>query len=93
MGNGEVVAWQRDLLPRHRGIRRALSSGRAGALPAKDHPMGAGAMKANTKADAEGEVRGIVILRGGSVRIEPRLSLYMWCDTPDAESDSTTKAA
>ena len=50
-------------------------------------------MKANTKADAEGEVRGIVILRGSSVRIEPRLSLYMWCDNPDAESDSTTKAA
>ena len=50
-------------------------------------------MKVNTKADAEGEVRGIVILRGSSARIEPRLSLYMWCDSPDAEPDSTTRAA
>jgi hypothetical protein len=50
-------------------------------------------MKANTKADAEGEVRGIVILQARSARIEPRLSLYMWCDNPDADSDSTTKAA
>ena len=50
-------------------------------------------MKVNTKADAEGEVRGIVILRGSQARIEPKLSFYMWCDNPDAESDSTTKAA
>jgi hypothetical protein len=50
-------------------------------------------MKAKTKADAEGEVRGIVILQGKPARVEPRLSFYMWCDLPDAESDSTTKAA
>ena len=50
-------------------------------------------MKANTKADVETEVRGIVILQGKPARVEPRLSYYMWCDIADIESDSATKAA
>jgi hypothetical protein len=70
-----------------------LCAAGAGSLPAIDHPDGAGAMKANKKADAEGEVRGIVILQGNPAPVEPRLSFYMWCDISDAESDSTTKAA
>ena len=50
-------------------------------------------MKAKVKADAEGEVLGIVILRGQMARVEPRLSFYMWCEEPQTEHDSTTKAA
>ena len=50
-------------------------------------------MKAKKEAEAEMEVRGIVILQGKPDRVEPRLSFYMWCDISDAESDTTTKAA
>lgn len=50
-------------------------------------------MKSKSKSDETGEVVGIVILRGKPARVEPRLSLYMWCDEQDSESDSSTKAA
>jgi hypothetical protein len=50
-------------------------------------------MKAKVKDESAGEVLGIVILRGKTAQVEPRLSLYMWCDESNAEPDSTTKAA
>jgi hypothetical protein len=50
-------------------------------------------MKAKSKTEETNEVVGIVILRGKPARVEPRLSMYMWCDEQNSESDSSTRAA
>lgn len=50
-------------------------------------------MKAKPKSDETNEVVGIVIHGGKSPQVKTRLSLYMWCDDPDTETDSSTRAA
>lgn len=41
----------------------------------------------------ESEVVGIVISRGTREQPEPRFSMYIWAPAPDAEPDTSTKAA
>jgi hypothetical protein len=50
-------------------------------------------MEVNREAVVEAEVLGIVISRGARTQTEPRFSMYVWGPAPDAEPDSTTKAA
>jgi hypothetical protein len=50
-------------------------------------------MNKKTETSSDTQAFGIIITCGSQPRVEPKLSMYVWCGEAEGDTDTTTKAA